>query len=173
MSSGSKRDDPDATTRRARNLDRDERVYERRRWSQARQRAKLERDAFDPAPPTEDDWVTAEEDTDGLRRVRPPSAVGDTLERFVDQRGWSERLQGTRVFTHWSEVVGADLVPHCEPVRVAGGTLVVRAASQVWATQLRYLTPAMLGRANEVLGAGTVRDVRIVVGALTGTEEDA
>jgi predicted nucleic acid-binding Zn ribbon protein len=164
-----RRETPDP--RRARNLDRDERVYERRRRVAARRRAERDRASFDPAPPGDEDWITPDEDTDAVHRVSAPSPLGDALERYVASRGWTERLRAGRVYRHWEELVGPDLAARCEPIRIAGGTLVVRAESQAWATQLRYLTPALLRNAEQVLGAGTVRSIRLVVGPLQGTEE--
>ena len=163
--------DPAHDPRTARHRDRDERVYDRRRRADARRRARLEREAYDPSPPTDDDWVTPDPDTDGVRRVRPPTPIGADLERVLAQRGWSERLRATRVFTRWAEIVGTDLASRCEPVRIAGGILVIRAESQVWATQLHYLTPTLLRSATQVLGSETVREVRLVVGPLQGTQE--
>ncbi len=165
MSSGTS--DP----RRARHSDRDEHVYARRRRADARRRAAIERRSYDPAPPDDDDWTAPDPDSDGLQRVQPPSSLGAALDGFVARQGWGDRLRGARVFTHWEQIVGQALAARCEPVRVAGGTLVIRAESQVWATQLHYLTPDLLRSAGEVLGAGTVRDIRVVVGTLTGTQE--
>ncbi|MFP4147877.1 MAG: DUF721 domain-containing protein [Nitriliruptoraceae bacterium] len=157
--------------RRARNLDRDERYYERRRRGAARRRADQERASFDPAPPDADGWVAAEEDSDALHRVRAPSPLGDALAGYVASRGWGERLRAGQVFRAWDAIVGADLAARCEPVRVAGGVLTIRAESNAWATQLRYLTPALLRNAREVLGPDAVRTIRLVVGPLRGGEE--
>lgn len=165
-----RRESQPSDPRRARNLDRDERTYERRRWQAARRRAQQERAAFDPAPPDDDDWVTGDEETDALHRVRAPSPLGAALEGYVASRGWSDRLRAGRVFLHWEEIVGRDLAARCEPIRIAGGTLVVRAENQAWATQLRYLTPTLLRNAAQVLGPGTVRSIRLVVGPLQGEE---
>ena len=159
-----------AATRRAGAADRDEHMYARKRARQAKQRAVEERQRFDPAPPTDDDWVLEEEDTDGLRRVRPPTPIGDTLSTVLRRRGWAERLRGSTAWSRWDEIVGPDLAARCEPVRLAGGSLVIRAESQVWATQLRYLLPQLRANAGEILGAGTIRDVRIVVGPLEGRD---
>lgn len=164
------RPDP-SDPRRARHLDRDERVYERRRRTAARRRAQQERAAFDPAPPGDEDWVTPDEETDAVHRVSAPSPLGAALDGYVASRGWTDRLRAGRVFRHWEDIVGSDLAARCEPIRIAGGTLVVRAESQAWATQLRYLTPALIRNAAEVLGPGTVRSIRLVVGPLQGSEE--
>lgn len=169
--SGDRQEDPLARDRRAGAVDRDRYVYDRRRRTQARQRAQQDRAAFDPAPPTDDDWVVADEDTDGLRRIGAPTPVADTLASYVERRGWGERLRGANAWSRWDEIVGADLADRCEPVRLAGGSLVVRAESQVWATQLRYLLPQLRANVDEVLGPGTVKDVRIVVGPLEGRTE--
>ena len=157
--------------RQARHSDRDEHLYARRRRADARRRAALERRTYDPAPPDDDDWTAPDPQTDGLQRVQPPSSVGAALEGFIARQGWGDRLRGSRVFDRWESIVGEALAARCEPVRVAGGTLVIRAESQVWATQLHYLTGQLLHSTAEVLGPGTVRDIRVVVGPLTGTQE--
>jgi predicted nucleic acid-binding Zn ribbon protein len=162
----SQRPDP----RRARQLDRDEHVYARRRAAQARRRAQLDRAVYDPGPPTDDDWTVPEEETDGVRRISRPTPVGDSVETLLRRRGWGERLRAATAWNRWADMVGEDLAQHCEPVRLAGGTLVVRAESQIWATQLRYLLPQLRARVEEVLGEGSVRDVRLVVGPLEGRE---
>ncbi|MEX2504559.1 MAG: DUF721 domain-containing protein [Egicoccus sp.] len=161
------RQDPTVEARRAGWQDRDESVYAKKRARQNRERAKQERRAFDPSPPTDDDWTVAEPETDGIRRVSPPTPIGDSLQRFVERRGWDERLRGASAWSRWPEIVGEELAGRCEPVRLAGGTLVIRAESQVWATQLRYLTAQLLDNARAVLG-DEVRELRLTVGPLEG-----
>jgi predicted nucleic acid-binding Zn ribbon protein len=160
------RQDPNAEARRASWQDREATLYARKRAKQARERALQERRAFDPAPPSDDDWTVEEQETDGVRRISPPTPVGETLGAFVRRRGWDERLRGATAWSRWEDIVGPDLSTRCEPVRVAGGTLLVRAENQVWATQLRYLTAQLVTNAERVLGPGTVKEVRIVVGPL-------
>lgn len=146
--------------------ERESRLDARERARQARRRAALERASFDPAPPTDDDWTIAEQDTDGLRRVPEPTPIGTAIAGVVARRGWQERVQASTVWSRWEEVVGPQLRPHCQPVRIAGRTLVIRADSQVWATQLRYLGPQLLSNLTAVLGDETVDDVRVTVGPL-------
>lgn len=159
-------------TRRAGAADRDVYLYDRKRAAQARERAKLERATYDPAPPDPDaEWTIADDNGSGLSRTSAPAPVGDALQQLLARRGWAERLSGATASQRWDEVVGEDLAGRCEPVRIAGGTLVVRAESQVWATQLRYLLPHLVENANTVLGGHQVRDVRLVVGPLEGRGE--
>jgi predicted nucleic acid-binding Zn ribbon protein len=162
------RDDTVRDARRARATDRDETVYERRRRKQAARRAQQERRAYDPTPPTDEDWTLSEEDDPAVRRISAPTPVGSSLEAIVRRRGWGERLRGAAAWRQWDAIVGPELAQRCEPVRLAGGTLLVRAESQVWATQLKYLLPQLRRNAVRELGDTAVRDIRIVVGPLQG-----
>ncbi|MEX2421858.1 MAG: DUF721 domain-containing protein [Actinomycetota bacterium] len=137
--------------------------YRRKRVQQERRRAGLDREHRDDLPTDDDDTV---EDEDRVRKVPSPRSVSELLGGVVRSRGWEERLGGAQLENRWTEVVGADLARRCEPVRFAGGTLVVRAENRTWATQLRYMTGEIRMRADRVLGEGTVRQVRITVGPL-------
>lgn len=106
-------------------------------------------------------WVRDEDDT--LRPVRGPSPIGDLVGGLASKRGWGSRLEGARIFAAWPDLVGEEVARRCEPVRLAGGVLVVRAESSAWATQLTYLTATIVRRADEVLRPGLVREVRIVI----------
>lgn len=53
------------------------------------------------------------------------------------------------------------------------GVLTIRAESQIWATQLRYMIPQLRANVEGTLGERTVRDVKIVVGPLEGRERPA
>jgi hypothetical protein len=168
----SPRTDQASEVRRAGAADRDMYLYERKRAQHARERAQLDRRAWDPAAPDPDEeWTVPDDNGSGIARTHAPAPVGDALREFLKRRGWGERLTGATASQRWEEIVGADLAARCEPVRLAGGTLVVRAESQVWAAQLRYLLPQLVANANEVLGGHQVREVRLVVGPLEGHGE--
>ncbi len=111
-------------------------------------------------------WVLDE--GGALRPTRAPSPVGDLLHGLVERRGWTERLRGAAVFSHWEELVGPELARRCRPVRLAGGLLVVQAESTVWAAEVAYLVGEVIARTAEVFGQGLVLDVRVVVGSLAG-----
>jgi hypothetical protein len=120
-------------------------------------------------PPVDEDW-TLDDDEDPVRhRLSAPRRVGEHLGVYLDRRGWAERLSGASLANDWERVVGPELARVSEPVRLAGGVLVVRVVDQVWATQLRYLLGRVRDGANGVLGANAVREVRLVVGRLEGT----
>lgn len=121
-------------------------------------------------PPSDDDWTVGDGDEPTLTRVEGPTALSGELARLTRRPGWGERLGAARVWAAWDDMAGAELAAHCEPVRLAGRVLVVRADSPAWATQLRYLSEQLIERACAELGPGSVREVRVTVGRLEGRD---
>jgi predicted nucleic acid-binding Zn ribbon protein len=93
---------------------------------------------------------------------RDPQPVGETVERFVDERGWAEALAVGGVEGRWSQLVGPEVAAHCVPEEFEGGRLTVRTDSTAWATQVRLLAPTLLARLNDDLGAGTVTHLLVL-----------
>jgi len=133
--------------------------------SPARRRGRRDDAALGPV--SGDEWsAPSPDDESTLQRVEGPTVLGSELARILRRSGWAERLAAAQLIAHWHDIVGPELVAHCEPVRLAGRVLVVRAATPMWATQLRYLIAQLTERVEAVLGPGTVKDVHLVVGPL-------
>jgi predicted nucleic acid-binding Zn ribbon protein len=75
----------------------------------------------------------------------------------------------TRVVGLWEEVVGPAVAAHARVRSVHAGVCTVSVDDSVWATQLRYLEPALVDRVAAVLGPGVVRSVKVVVTPGSGT----
>jgi predicted nucleic acid-binding Zn ribbon protein len=119
----------------------------------------------------DDGWdLEDQEDASRTARVPAPTPVAAEFGRLFARPGWAERLGVARLAGAWADVVGPDLAAHCEPVRIAGRVLTVRAATGTWATQLKWFTVQLAERAQELLGEGSVTEVRIVVGPLGAAE---
>ena len=58
------------------------------------------------------------------------------------------------MFGRWEQIVGPELAAHTRPDGFADGELAVTADSTAWATQVRLLAPALVGRLNAELGDG-------------------
>jgi predicted nucleic acid-binding Zn ribbon protein len=87
---------------------------------------------------------------------RDPQPLGGELAKLVDTEGWELMLRVRGVIARWEELVGDEIAAHATPETFIDGVLVVRTDSTAWATQLKLLTPQVLSRLNEELGAGTV-----------------
>lgn len=136
--------------------------YKKERATRSARRARLERQQSQTGEIQDDEWVI--EDRSQLKRVpRGPEPLADVLATLVGDRRWDERLRGVDLFTVWADVVGPDLAQHIEPVRLAGGILVVRTSSPAWATQITYLADDLVARCNEALGEPLVTRIDVKV----------
>jgi predicted nucleic acid-binding Zn ribbon protein len=63
----------------------------------------------------------------------------------------------------WSDVVGERLASETAPATLEGGVLTVVATSGPWGVQARFLQEEIRLRADEALGGGLVRSVRVIV----------
>ena len=106
----------------------------------------------------------------GARRPRPderkadPQDLGGVLDGLLAGSAWEAGLSLGELGRRWPSVVGERLAEEVRPAALRSGVLLVRASSQAWAAQVRFLARDVGRRANEVLGRPVVRDVRVVVG---------
>jgi predicted nucleic acid-binding Zn ribbon protein len=80
---------------------------------------------------------------------------------MVADRGWERPAAEATVLGAWETVAGADVASHCQPVGLRDGELTLQAESTAWATQLRLLTPTILAKIHDRLGAGVVTKLRV------------
>jgi predicted nucleic acid-binding Zn ribbon protein len=92
---------------------------------------------------------------------RDPQPFGGLIRRLVADRGWEKPAAEATVLGSWETVVGSDVAAHCRPIGLRDGELTLQAESTAWATQLRLLTPTILGKISGQLGAGIVTKLRI------------
>lgn len=93
---------------------------------------------------------------------RDPQTLDATINRLVDEHGWSVDVAVHGVFARWDQIVGAEVAMHCRPEGFADSRLTVRADSTAWATQMRLLAPTVVRRLNEELGDDTVLRIRVL-----------
>ena len=92
-----------------------------------------------------------------------PRPVGSSLDAVARHLGVVNAAALTAVFSAWGELVGEAVAAHSVPAELHGGRLTVGVDDPAWATQLRWLTPDVLGRLAERLGPGVVTDLDVRV----------
>ena len=96
-------------------------------------------------------------------RSGEPSGIGAVLDELLASPRWKPGTRLAELAGRWDEVVGARLARECRPVSLADGTLLVEVSTAAWAVQLRFLEGEIRRRANETIGTGAIRTVRVVV----------
>jgi predicted nucleic acid-binding Zn ribbon protein len=92
---------------------------------------------------------------------RDPQPLAAVLARLMKDRGWQRPAAEARIFGMWEAVVGSELAGHSRPVKLEQGELTVEAESTAWATQIRLLTPKVLGRIADGVGPGVVTKLSV------------
>jgi predicted nucleic acid-binding Zn ribbon protein len=93
-----------------------------------------------------------------------PIPLADALAKVGAELGLAPGGAHGTLETRWDEVMGADVAAHTRLVSLRDGVLTVAVDDPIWATQLRYLEPAVVTRATALLGPGVVARVRVRVG---------
>ncbi len=94
---------------------------------------------------------------------RDPLAVQEVLSRWIRDQGVAAEVGTGSVLARWAEIVGTDVAERVVPdgVHEKDGQreLWLRAESTAWATQVRLLSPQILGRIRQLLGSGVVDSI--------------
>ncbi|SNS97960.1 Predicted nucleic acid-binding protein, contains Zn-ribbon domain (includes truncated derivatives) [Micrococcales bacterium KH10] len=101
-------------------------------------------------------------DATGNVITRDPMLLGDSLQTLVNTHGWRDQLSVAAVIGRWRSIVGDQIADHCEPLEFSDGTLVVRASSTAWASQLNLLTGQMLAAFAREVGEDVVADIKVL-----------
>jgi predicted nucleic acid-binding Zn ribbon protein len=93
-----------------------------------------------------------------------PVPLSDALAKVGAELGLAPGDAHGTLAARWGEVVGADVAAHARPSSVREGVLTVTVDDPIWASQLRYLEPAIVTRATALLGPGVVTRLRVRIG---------
>ena len=89
--------------------------------------------------------------------VRLSEILAPALERIGPKGVWTE----SKVRKVWRDVVGEQVAASANVGRLRVTVLYVEVSSDAWATELTYLSAAILTRLNARLGDGTVTEMRV------------
>lgn len=108
-----------------------------------------------------------------MNRYEDPQPIKGSLDALGRRLGMGGALQTGIVWRRWAEIVGPGIAGHAEPTSLKEGVLRVRADSPAWATEIGYLGGEIVRRANALVGAELLREVRVWTGPgkVRGSEE--
>lgn len=101
----------------------------------------------------------------GGKEERSPDAVplGRILDGLMARREFRAGAGMGKLMSSWEEVVGERLAAETAPAKLEEGVLVVATSSGAWAGQVRFLSEEIRRKANELLGSGEVKQVKVTV----------
>ena len=92
-----------------------------------------------------------------------PVPIGEVLDGLLAEQVFARGMPVARLAASWPDLVGKRLASETAPAALEEGVLTVTATSGPWGAQARFLHEEIRRRADEALGGGAVRSVRIVV----------
>lgn len=93
--------------------------------------------------------------------ARDPQGMALVLRRVLGDLGWNDGMNAGRVLEEWDEIVGEQVAATCRPVSLDDGVLVISASSSAWAAQMRMLSPQIITRIEEHIGAHAVSELKV------------
>lgn len=94
---------------------------------------------------------------------RDGAGIGEVVRDLLRGGVWRRGIALGRLARGWDSVVGERLAKVCRPLGLDDGKLLVGASSAAWAAQLGFLSNEVAKKANELLGVGQIKSVRVVV----------
>lgn len=98
------------------------------------------------------------------RRSTDPVGLGAVVDGLLAQDAFSRGMPIAKLMASWPQLVGERLAQATQPASLEGGVLVVRASDGPWGAQATFLAEEIRKRADEALGGGVVKRVRVVIG---------
>jgi predicted nucleic acid-binding Zn ribbon protein len=99
----------------------------------------------------------------GADRARP---LGGAVDELLGSLGIPAVRSLVLLSRSWEAVCGELLARKTAPAELRNGTLSVLVCNHGWAQELQFSKPLLLGRVREILGEGTVSDIRFTVGPI-------
>ena len=92
-----------------------------------------------------------------------PVGIGEVIDGLLSEPAFSRGVPVAQLAADWARIVGERLASETAPSSLEGGVLTVVATSGPWGAQAGFLHEEIRRRAQEALGDGTIRSVRVVV----------
>jgi predicted nucleic acid-binding Zn ribbon protein len=92
-----------------------------------------------------------------------PKRVRETLQKYLDKAGISEKIEAASVVPDWPRLVGEGIAGVTTPLRVSNGVLFVSVRSSAWMSELKLMEREIIKRLNADKKRGRISGIRFVM----------
>ena len=99
---------------------------------------------------------------------RDPAMLSGLIERLIINKGWDLQVATGKLQGQWGLIVGHEIASHVsiESFNLdpsgQSGTLILRAETSAWATQIRLLLPTISERLGQEIGQGRISEIKVL-----------
>jgi predicted nucleic acid-binding Zn ribbon protein len=86
--------------------------------------------------------------------------IGSIIKYIIKDSDIKHRLNESKIFNHWKEIVGTEIFKKTKPERISGGTLYVSATTSIWANELSLMSDKLIEKINSFIGEEVVKKIR-------------
>ena len=90
-----------------------------------------------------------------------PVSIRGVLQETLQAHGLGHILLESRLRRQWTELMGERAARIAEMISLKDGVLCIQVTDAAWRHELHYQCDALRKRANNILGANTVKDIRL------------
>jgi predicted nucleic acid-binding Zn ribbon protein len=98
-----------------------------------------------------------------MSKKEGPKQVRETLQKYLDKAGLSERIEAASVVPEWGGLVGEGIAAVTTPLRVTNSVLVVGVRSSAWLSELKLMEREIVRRLNADKTRGRISGIRFVM----------
>ncbi len=88
------------------------------------------------------------------------------LESVLAEQDLSGDIEAYKVFSQWTDIVGANVAAHTRPVRLARNVLYIEVNDHLWFAQLKYMKGDMLKKLDDRIKPGLFKDLKFFLKGL-------
>lgn len=98
-----------------------------------------------------------------MKKKEGPKHVRETLQKYLEKAGMSEKIEAASVVPEWTQLVGDGIAAVTTPLRVSNGVLFVAVRSSAWLSELKLMEREILRKVNAERGRGRIAAIRFVM----------
>lgn len=98
-----------------------------------------------------------------MNKKEGPKQVRETLQKYLDKAGISEKIEAASVVPEWPSLVGEGISGVTTPLRVSNGVLFVGVRSSAWMAELKLMEREIISRLNAGKTRGRISSIRFVM----------
>ena len=98
-----------------------------------------------------------------MSKKEGPKQVRETLQKYLDKAGLSEKIEAASVVPEWAGLVGEGIAAVTTPLRVTNSVLVVGVRSSAWLSELKLMEREIVRRLNAEKTRGRIAAIRFVM----------
>ena len=86
--------------------------------------------------------------------------IGSVIKSVVSGLNIESKINSSRLFNHWQEIVGSEISSKAKPEKLNKGLLFVSVTTSTWANELSLMSNQLIDRINSYIGKKIVKEIR-------------